>query len=169
MWAVARTINREQKALFHLRRAHIRCYWPVLHEYFVDKRTHLEQFKVRPQLVSNYIFVELLSDDDRASALNAIGVASLLGSWTGDGYRLAKIPDAYVTDLMDAGPEIVNKRNTKGRFKRGQKVKLALSGISEIIADFERLDSKGRSVILINTLGKLCETTIDENRLTAAD
>lgn len=168
-WHVARTNKREHQACFYLTRAGIRSFWPVRHEYFIDSRTKIERFKIKPQLVNGYVFVELLNDDDRAAALSAIGVASLLGSWTDEGYRLATIRDSYVTDLIDHGPVIENKRNTRGRFKPGQKVKLALTAISEIIAEYEGLDSKGRAIVKVETLGKLCSTTVDESRLTAAD
>jgi transcription antitermination factor NusG len=170
MWTVARTHSQnEAKACFHLRRAGLRCFWPVIHEYFVDRRTHKEHFKIKAALVSGYVFVELDNNDDRAAALGALGVASLLGWRTDAGYVLAAVRDSYVTTLIEAGPEIVNKKNSKGHFKRGQKVRLALSAVTDIIGEFERLDSKGNAIIRIETLGKVCKTTVEPDRLLAAE
>lgn len=167
-WHIARTIGRESRASLYLNRAGIRNFRPVEHFYFIDKRTKVERFRERPRF-GGYVFVELHDAAEREAACRAIGVAGLLGHWTETGYRLAEVPRHYVTDLIDAGPVVLNKRNSRQPFKKGQKVKLALNAVAEIIAEFAQLDGKGKAVVTVTTLGVACPVHVELERLQAAE
>jgi transcription antitermination factor NusG len=167
-WHIARVAGRETRACLYLSRAGIRNFRPVEHHYFIDRRTKVERYRERPRF-GGYVFVELHSAAERDAACNAIGVAGLLGWWTDDGYRLATIPTHYVTDLMDAGPVVLNKVNTKGRFRHGQKVKMALGALAEIIGEFQELDKKGLNVVKGVLFGKEQRFHLPDARLEAAE
>jgi transcription antitermination factor NusG len=167
-WHVARCIGRESRASLYLSRAGIRNFRPVEHHYFIDRRTKAERFRERPRF-GGYVFVELHNAAERDAACRAIGVAGLLGWWTDEGYRLATIPTHYVTDLIDAGPVILNKVNTKGRFRHGQKVKLALGAIADIIGEYQGLDDRGLNVVTAVMFGAMRELHLQPERLEAAE
>jgi len=167
-WHIARVVGRETRASLYLNRAGIRNFRPVEHFYFIDKRTKTERFRERPRF-GGYVFVELHNAAERDAACRAIGVAGLLGHWTESGYRLAEVPTHYVTDLIDAGPVILNKANTKGRFRHGQKVKLALNAVAEIIGEFLELDDKGKAVVTVSALGGVYPVHVEQERLIAAE
>jgi transcription antitermination factor NusG len=151
-WHVAQTNGHEWKACFYLRKAGIRCFWAVEHVYYIDARTKQEKFRIRA-LFPKYVFVELLNADERDAAREAIGVARLLGWMTEGGFKLATIPDHSVTDLMDAGPPAINKRKEQKKPKRGDKVKIAIKGINEILATFSSVDNSGKYVVVASMLG----------------
>jgi transcription antitermination factor NusG len=167
-WHIARVFGHEHQAAFYLRRHGLRCFYPVEHHYYIDKRTRENRFRIVPRF-KGYVFVELLSPVERARATQARHVAGFLGSWTGDGYRLATVADHYVTDLMDARPREYNKPGC-AKFKPGQKVKLALNAITEIIGIYKgEVDTSGNCVISVNTLGKACDVPVKLERLEAAE
>ncbi len=93
-------------------------------------------------------------------------MAGLLGWWTDEGYRLATIPTHYVTDLIDAGPQLVNKSKP---FNKGQKVKIALNAVSEIIGEYETLDGSGKAVVTLEAFGGKRLVTVELKRLQAAE
>jgi transcription antitermination factor NusG len=164
-WFVARTVGRESRACLYLSRAGIRAFRPVEWHYFIDRRRNVERYRERPRF-AGYVFVELHNAAERDAACRAIGVAGLLGWWTDEGYRLATIPTHYVTDLMDAGPQMVNKSKP---FKKGQKVKIAYNAISEIVADFEGLDKDGKALVTLAILGGQRLVAVELKRLAAAE
>ncbi len=164
-WHVCKTIGRESRASLYLSRAGIRNFRPVEHHYFIDRRTKAERFRERPRF-GGYVFVELHNAAERDAACRAIGVAGLLGWWTDEGYRLATIPTHYVTDLMDAGPQLVNKSKP---FNKGQKVKIALNAVSEIIGEYEALDGAGKAVVTLEAFGGQRLVTVELKRLQAAE
>ncbi len=167
-WHIARVYGHEHQAEFYLRRHGVRCFYPVEHHYYTDKRTKEQRFRIVSKF-KGYVFVELLSPSERDKATQARHIAGFLGSWTDDGYRLATVPDHYVTDLMDARPREYNKPGA-AKFKPGQKVKLALSSLSEIIGSFKgEVDNKGRCVISVDTLGGSREIKVKLERLLAAE
>jgi transcription antitermination factor NusG len=164
-WHVARCIGRETRAALYLSRAGIRAFRPVEHHYFIDRRTKVERYRERSRF-GGYVFVELHDAAERDAACNAIGVAGLLGWWTDEGYRLATIPTHYVTDLMDAGPELFGKSRP---FKKGEKVRIAFNAVSEIIAEFEALDGSGKCVVTLEAFGGKRFVSVDIERLQAAE
>ena len=164
-WHIARVFGRESRASLYLSRAGIRNFRPVEHHYFIDRRTKVERYRERSRF-GGYVFVELHNAAERDAACRAIGVAGLLGWWTGEGYRLATIPTHYVTDLMDAGPQLVNKSKP---FNKGQKVKIALNAVSELIASFETLDGPGKAVVTLEAFGGQRKVTVELGRLMAAE
>jgi transcription antitermination factor NusG len=164
-WHVARCVGRESRASLYLNRAGIRNFRPVEHHYFIDKFTKVERYRERPRF-GGYVFVELHNDAERDAACRAVGVAGLLGWWTDDGYRLAQIPAHYVTDLMDAGPQMVGKSKP---FNKGQKVRIAFNAVSEILAEYKELDGHGKAVVTLEAFGGQRFVTVDIQRLQAAE
>lgn len=169
-WHIARVYGHEHQAAFYLRRHGLRCFYPVEHHYIdiSKRRKDGPEFRIAPKF-KGYLFVELFNAADRERATQARYVAGFLGSWLDSGFKLAAVPDHYVTDLMDARPREYN-RPGHPRFKPKQKVKLALSAISEIIGSFKGdVDSSGNCVIALDVLGKTCDVTVKIERLQAAE
>jgi transcription antitermination factor NusG len=158
-WHIARCVGRESRACVYLLRAGIRRFWLTRHVYFIDRRTKEERYRVLSRW-PGYVLIELKKPEDWSKAKGAIGVADIFHE---------AIPDHYVTDLIDHGPLIENKQNTKGRLEPNQKVKIAIGAISDVEARFKALDAKGKAVVEVNTLGGVYEVTVAPERLQAAE
>jgi transcription antitermination factor NusG len=166
-WHIARVVGHEHKAAFYLRRHGLRCFYPVEHYWQKNTRTKKWGFKIKP-VFGGYVFVELLSPAERDKATQARYVAGFLGSWMESGYKLATVPDHYVTDLMDARPREYNKPGC-AQFKPGQKVEIAKDFIKGVIGQFERLDDSGQAVVTVYSRGGAFTFKVAQERLQAAE
>lgn len=163
-WFVARTRGRESRACVDLERHGVRAFCPKLHRYSIDKRTKQEKF--RPSaLMPGYAFVRLETAQDRDKVGRCMFVASLLGCWTGERFTPREIPSSYVAELIDHGPFEIGKRHSHSNLKRGQKVKLALNGIAEIIAEVEGIDQSGKVMVWAELFGGSRLVHVEHERL----
>jgi len=161
MWVCVKTFGNEKRAAFHLEKQGLETFRPELHRFSVDPRTKLER-KRELALFPGYVFVRLLKAADQSKASEARGVAYILGSWTGERFLPREMPIGWMTRLIDAGPMIEGK---KVRFKKNDKVKLALNAIADVVADVDGLDDAGQVRVKFRFLGKSHVTTVAAERL----
>ena len=164
MWYCARTKGRESRAAVDLERRGVRAFWPRQHRFYVDKRTREEKFRVNA-LIPGYLFVELDTVAERDKVQNCYYLSGLLGEWSEAGFRPREIPTRYVVDLIEHGPWEVNKRHTRAPFKKGERVKLSLNRLTEIIADVEAIDKAGNVVVMADLLGGVRLIHVEPERL----
>jgi transcription antitermination factor NusG len=149
-WYAAKTCGRETKCIFYLERGGIRAFRPEVHRYFIDKRTHSERFRVGA-IFPGYVFFETASQNEYNFAASAIGVAYVLGNWSGERFAPKEMPKQWITDLMDAGPVIEGK---KIAYKNGNKVKIAVGHWEKIIAEIDAVDSHGKLMLKVELFGR---------------
>lgn len=132
-WLAAKTIGRASRACWYLDRAGVRSFHPVVHRYYLDRRTRQEKFRVA-ELFPGYLFIRPEGPLEYAKAKNAIGVAYILGGFSGERFVPREIPAEWVETLEKAGPVLVGKRR---KFVKGQKIRVVISNIAEIVATVE--------------------------------
>jgi transcription antitermination factor NusG len=145
-WFCAKTVGRETRAQFYIERAGIDAFRPEIHRYFIDRRTQQERHRIL-SLFPGYVFIRIETDDERDLATSAIGVAYLLGNWTGDHFQPRQMPSQWIAHLIEAGPIIQGK---KCDLKKGDRVKRAIgaaSGLADIIGEVERVDKSRFAVV----------------------
>jgi len=167
-WFVARTKGRESRASLDLSRHGVRAFWPKQHRFFIDKRTKEEKFRVSA-LISGYLFCHLETAAERERVQSCYYLSGLLGEWTQTGFKPREIPTRYVVDLIEHGPFEVNKMRSRVAFKKGDRVKLALNSLAEIIADVEGIDKSGKVVVRADLLGGIRLVHVEPERLTATE
>jgi transcription antitermination factor NusG len=116
-------------------------------------------------LIPGYLFVELETVAERDKVQNCYYLSGLLGEWSEAGFRPREIPTRYVVDLIEHGPWEVNKRHTRAPFKKGERVKLSLNRLTEIIADVEAIDKAGNVVVMADLLGGVRLIHVEPERL----
>ena len=80
-----------------------------------------------------------------------------------------EIPTRYVVDLIEHGPFEINKMHSKIPFKKGDRVKLSLNSLAEIIADVEGIDKSGKVVVRAELLGGIRLVHVAHERLQATE
>lgn len=161
VWYAAKTVGRETRALFYLARRGVKAFRPEVHRYFVDRHTRQEKFRVT-SLFPGYVFVDIHGAAERDRASRAIGVTGLLGMWTGDGFMPKEIPSQWIHDLMDAGPQITGK---KIAFRKGERAKVAIGRIGEIITEVEGVDKSGKVRLTIEMFGSCRKVLVSQDKL----
>jgi len=167
-WFVARTKGRESRASVDLGRHGVRAFWPRSHRYYIDKRSKQEAFRVSA-LIPGYLFVELETVAEREKVQSCYFLSGLLGEWSDSGFRPREIPTRYVVDLIEHGPFEINKMHSKIPFKKGDRVKLSLNSLAEIIADVEGIDKAGKVVVRAELLGGIRLVHVAPERLQATE
>ncbi len=155
-WFCAKTIGRETRARFYLERAGIEAFRPEIHRYFVDRRTKQEKHRILG-LFPGYVFVCIDSDAERDRATNAIGVAYLLGNWTGDQFAPRQMPSEWIAPLIEAGPIIQGK---KVAFKKGQLVKAAVGALADLIGEVEAIDKSRTAIVRMEMFGTVRQVRV---------
>lgn len=173
MWICARVkgigTRAEHRASTDLKRHGVESFWPQQHRYFIDRLKKQERYR-ESALLPGYLFCRLRRPIDRDIISGCYFLSYVLGSWTGERFLPREIPGSYVTALIEHGPFEINKMNTKGRFKIGQKVKVALNALTEIIGEYKgEVDGKGKAVINVSAFGKTFDVQIGHERLAAAE
>ncbi len=163
-WFCAKTIGRETIATFYLARAGLEVFRPVIHKYFMD-RNQREGMRVT-SLIPGYVFVRLPKLSDQGAAMNASGVAYLLGSRDGGLFRPREMPSKWITDLINAGPVVQGK---KMAFKKGDKVKRAIGHLAEIIGEVDGVDINGLITINYELLGSTRQARVRPEDLELVD
>ncbi|MFA4974572.1 MAG: transcription termination/antitermination NusG family protein [bacterium] len=163
-WHVIKSSGRDTRADFYLRRAGLRTYRPLEHRYFIDRRTQAQKFREK-SLMPGYIFVRLDNIADIARIRNAIGVSYILGNWEGERFVPAEIPGEWVENLEKAGPLIVGK---KVAYRKGDKIRLIINKISDMILECEGVDGRGRVMVGVEMLGKRQIVRVDPERVELA-
>jgi transcription antitermination factor NusG len=164
-WFVARTSSRDTIAAFYLERAGLTVFRPLVHRYFTDRRTQQERYRVL-SLFPGYAFVALTDAAEREAAVSAVGVASLLGSWTGDRFAPKEIPSQWVAALVEAGPLVEGKRVA---FRKGDAVKAAVGGIAGLIGTIEAIDNSHTAVVSMAMLGAVRRVSVALEHLELAE
>ena len=159
-WYAAKTSGRETRATFYLDRAEVKCYRPEVHNYFIDKRTGAEKSRAS-SLFPGYIFFSPESPDQFSAAKNAIGIGYILGGWHGNEFIPRSMPAGWVDALIGVGPVV---RGRKKRFCNGEKVRVIISGLSEILATVES-QTKGKVTVKAVMFGSEMEFTVDESKV----
>lgn len=165
MWICAKTRGNEKRALLYLKKQGLEAFRPELHRYSIDPRTRIER-KRELSLFPGYVFVRLARAADQSKAASAVGVAYLLGSWTGERFLPREMPIGWMTSLHSAGPVIEGK---KVRFRKTDKVRLALNAIADVVAEVEGLDDAGNVRLKFDLLGKRHTIQVAADRLERAD
>lgn len=163
-WYCAKTKGRETVATFYLGRAGLEAFRPVIHKYYSD-RYQREKMRIM-SLIPGYVFVRLPGLADQGAAMNALGVAYLLGSRDGGLFRPKEMPSQWVAELIDAGPLVQGK---KMAFKKGNKVKRAVGRLAEIIGEVEGVDERGLVRISYEMFGTKLESTARPEYLELAE
>jgi transcription antitermination factor NusG len=167
-WFCAKTIGRETRAELYLERAGIDAFRPVIHRYFVDRRTQQERHRVL-SLFPGYIFARIETDDERDLATSAIGVSYLLGNWTGDRFLPRQMPSQWIAHLIEAGPIIQGKKSTVKKGDRVKRVFGAISGLADIIGEVEKVDKSRFAVVKTTLFGAERRIKIAVDHLEAAE
>jgi transcription antitermination factor NusG len=160
-WYCAKTIGRETRAKLYLERAGLSAFRPEIHRYFTDRHTQQERRRVL-SLFPGYVFVRIETDAERDRAVSAIGVAYLLGNWTGDRFLPRQMPSLWLAALMSAGPIIQGRRVA---FKPGDLVRRAVGQLAELIGEVEAVDKEQVADVKVTMLGKAHRLRIPSHEL----
>lgn len=163
-WFAARTAGRETRAALYLTRAGFEPFRPVIHRYFWDKRRRAEKFRII-SLFPGYIFFAARGRDHATHARNVTGISGILGEYLGDTFAPKAMPGAYIGELLDKCPIIEGKRK---KFCTGDRVEIAVAGISKVIAEVES-HSGNKVRVFANVLGNKTIVTVDESLVEASE
>lgn len=163
-WYVARTKGTDTRAALYLNRGGFPSFLPKIQKYWIDQRTKRERMR-ETSLLPGYVFFEATDWTHADRAKHAIGVSYVLGDMDGEHFVAKEIPRVYIETLIGAGPIIVGKRK---KFAAGDKVILALAGVSNIIGTVDS-DLGGKIRLRINVLGTETLVTADPAFLEAAE
>lgn len=111
------------------------------------------------QLFTNYVFVR--GHNRWRSLLSTFGVCRLLMS---ESERPAVVPESFVADLMCRTNEEGLVVLAKSKFSVGQTLELRCGGTSSLVL-FDGQKSRDRVFVLMNMLGSLRRTEVDESSL----
>ena len=162
-WYVAKTIGRPSRAAFYLRRSGLEAFYPIIHRYFIDKRSHIEKFR-ETALLPGYVFFIAQSKSDFGRAVSCIGVHGILGFWRDGEHIPIAMPSIYMGELIVNSPIIEGKRR---KYCTGELVKVALAGVRDIIASVESHD--GAKVRIKTTiLGQDTIVSVNQNLVSQA-
>jgi transcription antitermination factor NusG len=172
MWIAARVrgvgTRAEHRAATDLRRHGIEAFWPEQRRFFICRRSREEKYR-SCSLIPGYLFCRLKRDVDREIIAASYFMSYLLGGWHEGQFHPREIPASYVSTLIEHGPFEVNRLKSRAPFKRGQKVKLALGRIADIIGEVEGVDVSGKIMINAELFGGVRKIPVDQDRLEAAE
>ena len=163
-WYCAKINGSQKLAAFYLERAGLKPFYPTIYRYFTDRRTGEERYRV-VSLFPGYIFIPLADAAERDRATRAIGVAYLLGNWTGDRFAPRQMPSEWIASLIEAGPIIEGKRVA---FRRGDTVRVAVAGIGKAICQIEAIDNSHSAIVSMAMFGAVRRVSVAMENLEPA-
>jgi transcription antitermination factor NusG len=104
-------------------------------------------------MFKGYLFVEIETALQRDYVQSCYFLSGLLGEASEAGFKPREIPTRYVVDLIEHGPLEIGKAKSRAQYRKGQKVKVAISSLNEIFAEVDSIDKKGKIVIFADLLG----------------
>lgn len=142
-WYAAKASNAA-RARRYLGQAGIDCFCPETHRHRKNPRTGKQEVVISAT-IPGYVFVSCATQADAARASHSLGVSSVLGHWRGSEWIYEAMPEGWIEALIAAGPVVIGKAKS---FKRGEKVRAIIAGVTEIIG---RIDRVSKHMVRIDT------------------
>ena len=164
-WYCAKSCGRDTRAQLYLDRRGLRTFRPERHRY--SYKTGREVMR-KASLFPGYVFAWIESKDDLAGAVDAIGVAYVLGSRVegSPDRRPAPMPGEWIDALMEAGPLVEGRKAT---LKVGQSVRIAIGRLNSVISRIDSIDNHGNVCVQMQMLGSVHQVKVPASLVQVQD